>query len=320
MLVQRLPRTAHLPAMHRLVLGLLTLSCWVVAAEARAFCRLTTAAPSGGACSNEGRPLEWERRCVSYTVVPRDRDRDDIDLEVIRDTIDDSFAVWTDVACGDEPLPIALGQTDRLGACKVAQYNQFGPNANTIMFLSTWQGKDFPREAFGLTLVWHDPQSGEIFDADMQLNETIAPIGICGESCGHDVVDLSNVVTHEAGHFLGLGHSNVIGATMSANALLGETAKRSLEEDDQLGICAIYGGQPQPSCDDGDYAPDRGFTPVCGGAEEESACSVRAPGSQPLRSNRLWIAALVLLAVRTRRGLQRALVSTSRARPKPMSK
>ena len=251
---------------------------------------------AGGACSTAGRGLAWQRQCISYTIVPRGYD--DLDLEEIRATIDDSFAVWTQVECGNDPLPVELGQTEPLGQCSLAQYNQFGPNANMIMFLSEWEGKDFPDEAFGLTLVWHDPQTGDIFDADMQLNETIAPIAICGADCDSDSVDLANVVTHEAGHFLGLGHSNVGGATMSANALLGETAKRSLEQDDRNGVCSIYANNPRPSCDDEDFAPDRGFTARCGAVESESnSCAAGAVGSKPSTQAPLPLALLVLAFV-----------------------
>lgn len=283
--------------MSRLGLVFVCTSLWLVGAEARAFCRLTTAEPStgGSTCSMAGRGLEWRRRCISYTVVPRDRA--DLDLDAIRDTIDASFSAWTDVTCGGRPLPLALGQTERLGACKTAQYNQFGPNANTIMFLDVWQGKDFPREAFGLTLVWHDPRTGEIFDADMQLNETIAPIAICSGTCDRNVVDLANVVTHEAGHFLGLGHSNIVGATMSANALLGETIKRTLEADDREGVCAIYGGNAAPACDGDAYAPDRGFSAVCGGAEADSSCSVARVGGATRSGSARLLASLGLLGL-----------------------
>jgi MYXO-CTERM domain-containing protein len=286
--------------MQRFVLVLCAL---LVAADAEAFCRLTTAEPSaGGACSTSGRGLSWQRQCISYTVVPREKEG--IDLDAIRDTIDDSFEPWIRVSCGDAPLPIELGQTQALGGCSEAEYNQYGPNANTIMFLSEWEGEDFPREAFGLTLVWHDPQTGEIFDADMQLNETIAPIAICDGGCSGDVVDLSNVVTHEAGHFLGLGHTNVLSATMSANALLGETSKRSLEQDDMDGVCSIYASNTAPVCDEADFAPDRGFSPHCGADEpEDTSCSARAVGSEhePRAPLPLASAALALLWLYRRR-------------------
>jgi hypothetical protein len=285
--------------MHRLVLAFGIL---LVAADAHAFCRLTTAEPSaGGSCSTSGRGLAWQRQCISYTVVPRERAG--LDLEHIRDTIDASFGQWTEVACGNEALPIELGQTKALGACTQAQYNQYGPNANTIMFLSEWEGEDFPREAFGLTLVWHDPQTGEIFDADMQLNETIAPIVICDGSCSGDVVDLANVVTHEAGHFLGLGHTTTdLSATMSANALLGETSKRSLEQDDKNGVCSIYGRNAAPLCEEADFAPDRGFTQRCGDQEPEAgSCAACAVGSKHEARAPLSLACLALALLWLRR-------------------
>jgi MYXO-CTERM domain-containing protein len=86
---------------------------------------------------------------------------------------------------------------------------------------------------------------------------------ICGESCSNDVSDLANVVTHEAGHFLGLGHSEIPGTTMSTTAFLGDTDKRTLEADDRAGVCAVYGERTEPSCESEDFAPDNGFASRC---------------------------------------------------------
>jgi MYXO-CTERM domain-containing protein len=289
--------------MHRFGLAFLASILWFSANDAAAFCRLTTADPSAaGVCSTAGRGLAWDRQCISYTIVQREKG--DIELRTIRDSIDESFQQWLNVECGSGTLPLMLGQTERLGLCTTAQYNRYGPNANTIMFLDVWEGEDFPSEAFGLTLVWHDPDSGEIFDADMQLNETIAPIAVCGTDCNRNVVDLANVVTHEAGHFLGLGHTNVVGATMSANALLGETSKRSLEQDDKEGICSIYGREPRPACsqEDGDFSPDRGFSPRCGSDQvDDSGCSCSTPRSTHSSGAPLALASLALALVAWRR-------------------
>jgi hypothetical protein len=244
----------------QLVLSIALLACG--AGDASAFCRLTTAAPAGaGGCTTEGEGLAWERQCVSYTVVPPANDA--LDLEELRDVIDSAFAAWSAVDCGAGRLPLALGQTEQLGECSTAQYNQEDGNANTIMFVDGAEVEDFPSDAFGLTLVWHDPARGTIFDADIQLNAGIAPFAICGETCESNVSDLANVVTHEAGHFLGLGHSAERAATMSASSLLGDTDKRSLEADDRAGVCAIYGDYDEPSCAADDYQPDRGFTAEC---------------------------------------------------------
>ena len=47
-------------------------------------------------------------------------------------------------------------------------------------------------------------------------------------------------MTHEVGHYLGLDHSQIQEATMYRSARLGETKKRSLEQDDIDGVCSIY--------------------------------------------------------------------------------
>ena len=53
--------------------------------------------------------------------------------------------------------------------------------------------------------------------------------------------DLQGVACHEFGHALGLAHSTVMGSTMFPSSSIDETTMRSIEEDDQLGIQALYG-------------------------------------------------------------------------------
>jgi|RhiMethySRZTD1v2_1073278.scaffolds.fasta_scaffold12045_2 hypothetical protein len=54
-------------------------------------------------------------------------------------------------------------------------------------------------------------------------------------------VDLQGVATHEIGHTLGLGHSNVGGATMQPAISGTGTTQRSLSPDDIAGIQSVYG-------------------------------------------------------------------------------
>lgn len=268
---------ASLLARRRGLVVLPMLAVLAFSGRASAFCRLTTAPPINSTCATTGEPLVWQRSCLSYTLVRPTTQS--IPFEEIRDTIDAAFEAWSEVDCGDGRLPLKFERTSDYGACTTAEYNQDAANANMVFFLDDWSGDDLPADAFALTLVWHDPESGKIYDADIQLNAEIAPFAICGDRCSGGVSDLSNVVTHEVGHFIGLGHSPEEGATMSAEALLGDTDKRTLEADDRAGACAIYGARPVPSCgDDADYLPDQGFMPEC--ADDLPSCADAGAGER----------------------------------------
>jgi len=123
-----------------------------------------------------------------------------------------------------------------------------------------------------LALTWVTFRStGEILDADMELNEwnglgtgssgysytcsaagdpvcsgCVAGRGGCtaaSTSCAW--ADVGAIVTHEAGHVLGLDHpatgcSPSCAETMSPHISLGTTDKRLLSTEDLKGLCAIY--------------------------------------------------------------------------------
>jgi hypothetical protein len=254
------------------------LGAWQIACgTARAYCRTTSEKPPPGAlCSSEGKPFFWDRQCVSFSMSKRSTPEPSLDS--LRDAADRAFRPWTEVECANGRVGLQIVQTAELGQCTTAQYNLHGPNANTIMFLTDWAGPDFYADAFAITQIRYNSITGEIYDADMQINETLGPLGICDGTCPPGVIDLQNTMTHEAGHFLGLGHSDVGNATMSAQANIGETTKRDLASDDNAGLCAIYGANPPAKCESKDFLPRHGFSPLCAppdaGGSGKSGCSV----------------------------------------------
>jgi hypothetical protein len=327
----------------RLVLALVAVgSIALHATEARAFCRLTTTMPAAGTnCTTEGVPLYWPvgRQCLSYSVVPRAAQ--DPPLEAVRDVVTRSFDAWEDVDCNGTPIPLDLEQTLDTAACVEPQYNYAERNANSVIFVTDWAARGLDPKAFGVTLVWHEPNTGEIFDADIQINERLGNLTICDQTCPSRSTDIQNVVTHEAGHFLGLGHSDVDQATMAADAPLGETGKRSLHEDDREGLCSVYGHYPAPACVDDDFQPDNDFGPDCY-SNEINSCGCSVPGARPsdacacssgdgasaagcslLRagaSRFAEVAFLALLAFAWLRTSTRRRVRTSSSTPKPTNK
>ncbi len=54
-------------------------------------------------------------------------------------------------------------------------------------------------------------------------------------------MDIQAIVAHEYGHALGLGHSNVAGATMFPSMSGNGVAARSIEADDEAGVQFVYG-------------------------------------------------------------------------------
>ena len=61
-------------------------------------------------------------------------------------------------------------------------------------------------------------------------------------------IDIQGVATHEFGHALGLGHSNVSGATMQPAISGTGTGQRSIEADDIAGVQSIYGVKSGTKC------------------------------------------------------------------------
>jgi hypothetical protein len=163
-------------------------------------------------------------------------------------------------------------------ACHTQEYNQDKGNANIIMFDDdAWPYEGSPN-TLALTTVTYDLDTGEIYDADMELNS-------------HDVTfttsdsnvqfDLASIVQHESGHFLGLAHSQDMAATMFATYMQGQIFLRTLEADDIAAICTAYPPGPtiDPMCDD---TPRHGFSSECGAQQMDvttTACCAVAAGT-----------------------------------------
>ncbi len=84
----------------------------------------------------------------------------------------------------------------------------------------------------GLTQVYFKNNTGEIIEADILLNDTYS-----FSTDINDVSYLGNVLTHELGHFLGLGHSQVASSSMFYALTRGQN---QLSDDDKAGVYSIY--------------------------------------------------------------------------------
>ncbi len=79
-----------------------------------------------------------------------------------------------------------------------------------------------------------------ITDADVVTN-LAQPWASLGESCSGEFY-VEGVMVHEIGHALGLGHTNVGGATMFPSVAACDNGPATTAADDEAGVNALYGG------------------------------------------------------------------------------
>ncbi|PWK07879.1 matrixin family metalloprotease [Tumebacillus permanentifrigoris] len=78
--------------------------------------------------------------------------------------------------------------------------------------------------------------TNKIVEADIDINVSY-PFANDGSSGNYDI---GGNVTHELGHLLGLEHTTDTEATMYGTSTMGETKKRTLEQDNKNGILYLY--------------------------------------------------------------------------------
>ena len=85
----------------------------------------------------------------------------------------------------------------------------------------------------GLTQVSFNNETGAITEADILINDNFNFVS----NNPFDQSYLGNIITHEVGHFLGMGHGQVLGSTMFYVLTRGQY---KISDDDKSGIYSIY--------------------------------------------------------------------------------
>ena len=138
-------------------------------------------------------------------------------------------------------LIIRPGTPDSLG-------HHDGHATNGIYLLRDWP---YETAKLAVTIVTYEMDTGRLLDADIVVNGKAA-FAVLDEPVkgGKSEYDLPAVLTHEAGHVLGLGESNSgQEATMWPYARPDDIDKRSLDEDDEDGAIDSYQSAPPPAAD-----------------------------------------------------------------------
>lgn len=170
--------------------------------------------------------------------------------------IDQSFATWRNL----ESTPIEFVAT----GCTNSQLNE-NDGINSIILIT----KDWPFDSAAIAITRNfyvagaSEYSGLILDSDIMLNGVDHQFTNGVEASKHN---LRNIVTHEVGHFLGLGHEVTpvsSDSTMYAVASTGEVKKQTLSANDISGIESAYRGVGEKLANHNSY---------CAAAEQNNGC------------------------------------------------
>ena len=262
---------------------------WVAAVlgtgEAFAYCRSRTVRESAcgevdeRGCSTCGKVLFWRSRCVGFSL-QEDASRQ-VSYDAATRAVAAGFARWATASCDGGTASIDARNLGPV-SCSAVGFNTRAANQNTITFRDgAWKPDDeaalpggLRGETIALTTTSYSTRTGELVGADMEINSSQFAFSATGEPAA-GAFDLEAVITHEAGHFLGLAHTPDRAAVMYAGGEPGRTLQRDLKLDDVSAICDAYpasglrnvdvqtdasGAVPAIACDP---LPANGLTTTC---------------------------------------------------------
>ncbi len=212
---------------------------------AHAFCRTNTCDASRGdqctvdkdGCRLGGKPLYWAINPVPFLVQGDGSAKNHIDATSFETVLASAFNTWASANCGQGKHPTISAMSGGQTPISNVEYVPGQANANIFMFRDdTWMATA-PGSALALTTVSYDFHTGEIYDADVEVNGTAGNITNGRPSDG---ADLPSIMTHEIGHFIGLDHSPKKTATMYVSYEAGKGNLRVLDPDDIAAVCTIY--------------------------------------------------------------------------------
>jgi hypothetical protein len=309
--------------------------CAAASGNAAAFCRTTTCvlppqfAPADGECvppdfdqwcasqnpPQKILPVWWSNACVSYDIQARASRQ--VPYDKAAELVAQAFAKWTSTKCASAGNGRVSINVKDLGPveCDQEQYSSDQGNQNVIIFYDTgWPYSADTVNTLGLTTITFNPDTGELYDADMAINSGPDIRLSLGDPVPFNGYDFQSIITHETGHFLGMAHSGNEMATMFAHYTQGSTWMRNLSADDTDGICSVYMPDGDRNVDRSvsasatvaeaacDPTPRHGWQSVCAQAQ---GCSISGVGARNQAGLALVLSIAQAVAAAARRWARR---------------
>ncbi|MEZ4819416.1 MAG: matrixin family metalloprotease [Bdellovibrionota bacterium] len=213
--------------------------------------------------SHDGVPARWAEGKSVEIEIDTDFtpyiDREGCDMEgvcqSIYSTVKKSIDAWKNVS----NTKINISNITTKSISETPHYD--GKN-QIKMYDQGWSDLPFnpPASALAVTIsTYTNPNT--IVDSDIFFNAQNFQWAVINSDLEYNQYDIENVLTHEIGHFLGLDHTSedsseheapYVDATMFFASRPGEVFRRTLEQQDILGIQHLYDatGMPAPIVDE----------------------------------------------------------------------
>jgi hypothetical protein len=204
---------------------------------AAAYCRQKTCErddclKDANGCIVEGDDLFYGYPCLSFAIDEGSGEPLGLSDAEMNDIVTEAFAAWQAVECPGGGNPnFQIESAGTVAASGIFFCEEETLNASVWTLESDW---DYEASALGYTTTTFVVDTGEVFDADVELNL----MSIAGMPFLDVTPAVLSIATHEAGHFLGLAHSDVPSAVMAAS--YSNLSPRPLTDDDIAGICELY--------------------------------------------------------------------------------
>lgn len=219
------------------------------AREAAAFCRTTTCDINTQSCDKNdedcvktGVPVIWKSLPIVYRFYHDGSAK--LDDTKMRKAVKAAFAKWEAVECAHGKTSVQFQQGEDITEDKPARAKE-ASQAFGIYFRDDNWGHDDADESLALTNQVYGDRFGDISYADIEVNTADNQFTFSNDD-STDGIDFQSVMTHEAGHYLGLAHSNNDDSIMvprycqSSDRCQTIESKRDLSDDDVAAVCAVY--------------------------------------------------------------------------------